>query len=446
MQHREYEDHSQAFKRAQIAVKARTNPKVKFNNLLHHLTPELIKDCLLTIPLNSAIGVDKLTVKEVRGNLDWLLPPILKQIHEGGYIPPPVRRVYIPKADGRKRPLGIPTVLDRAIQAGMTKILNEIYEQDFLKCSYGFRPELGCHNALMAVGNQIYRNKTLNCLEVDIRDFFGSLSHGWLMKFLEHRISDKRVLKLIKSWLTAGVLESEVKTIPDKGTPQGGVISPLLANIYLHYVLDLWWEKKIKPGLNGKAELVRYCDDFVILFQDREDLIKVECLLKARLEQFTLEIADEKTHTTDLRNGKDDKSKLRRRHITFLGFSIYRALNQNKTGYKVVFQTEKKRLSKAKKELREKIRKGMHLDLETQVKRINSTLRGHYNYYGLPGNSYKLGSFYNHARKSWKYWLSNRSQNGYLNWKKAEAIFAKYPLVFPILKIKYSDIGRYLIL
>jgi hypothetical protein len=227
--------HDPVSRRAAIAAKARTNPKEQFNNLLHHLTYELVAECLDEIPRSSAAGVDGMSVKQARENLSWLLPPILKQIHEGRYTPPPVRRVYIPKADGSKRPLGVPAVIDRAIQGAMAKVLNEIYEQDFLKCSFGFRRGLGCHHALATINELLYRQRMEHVLEVDIRDFFGSLSHEWLMRFLRLRIGDRRVLALIQAWLKAGIFEEGRWQEVERGTPQGGSASPLLANIYLHY-------------------------------------------------------------------------------------------------------------------------------------------------------------------------------------------------------------------
>ncbi|MBF0107037.1 MAG: hypothetical protein HQM16_17140 [Deltaproteobacteria bacterium] len=251
-----------AIRRAQIAVKARSNPKERFNNLMHHLTPKLVEECLLKIPRNSSSGTDKMTREQAQKHLSWLLPPIMQQIHQGNYEAPPVRRVYIPKADGKQRPIGVPQVVDRAIQGSMSRILNEIYEQDFLPSSFGFRPGLGCHHALATIQASLSRWNMNHVLEVDIRDFFGSLSHGWLMEFLELRIGDKRVLKLIKAWLKAGVMEKgQWQPATGTGTPQGGSISPLLANIYLHYVLDLWFEKKIRKQLRRKAQLVRYADD-----------------------------------------------------------------------------------------------------------------------------------------------------------------------------------------
>lgn len=213
-------------KRARIAAIARNKPKEKFNNLMHHLTYDLVREHLAKIPLKSASGVDGMTVKVALENLEWILPPILTEIHQSNYDAPPVRRVYIPKANGGQRPIGVPAIIDRAIQAAVAKILNEIYEQDFLNCSFGFRPRIGCHHALATI-DKLVQDLGMNfALEVDIRDFFGSLSHDWLRKFLGLRIGDKRVLKLIDAWLKAGVMENGRWREVEQGTPQGGSITP----------------------------------------------------------------------------------------------------------------------------------------------------------------------------------------------------------------------------
>lgn len=428
--------------RAAIAAKARTNPKECFNNLLHHLTYELIEECLCNIPKSSAAGVDEMTVEQARENLSWLLPPILKQIHGGRYEPPAVRRVYIPKANGKLRPLGVPAVLDRAIQAAMTRILNEIYEQDFLNCSFGFRPGLSCHHALATVNEILYRWKAEQVLEVDIQDFFGSLSHEWLMKFLKLRVGDPRVLQLIESWLKAGVLEKGEWRQMKQGTPQGGSISPLLGNIYLHYVLDLWFEKKIKPKFYGKASLVRYADDFALFFKKRAAVDGVLPLIKARLSQFGLTLSDEKTHKTNLGTRESTESHERRR-MTFLGFTIYRAKNRSGTAAKTVYETESKRLSRAKSEIKQKLKGIRHRPIEEQAAAINATLRGHINYYGIAGNGKKIVRFWNYVRREWKHWLSTRSQKGRLTWKEFLELEKKYPLVAPKIRISYPQMGSY---
>lgn len=429
---------------AHVAARARKSAEERFSNLMHHLTPELIAKQLDGMTQKSAAGIDGITVEQARKNVNWLLRIPMEQIHKGQYEAPPVRRIYIPKANNGRRPIGIPTVIDRALQAGMAEILNQIYEQDFLKCSFGFRPRVGCHNALATIGNLIYKHGMNYALEVDIREFFGNLSHKWLRKFLEHRISDRRVLKLVEAWLRAGVMEEGKWYKTDGGVPQGGSISPLLANIYLHYVVDLWFEKVIKKQLRGKANLVRYCDDFVILFQNQEDVDYVHTLLRARLGQFGLEMAEEKTHRTDLTPRENNGSD--RRRMTFLGFSIYKSKKWKGKGYKVSFQTEGKRYARAKKSMKEVLRRIMHMDLKKQSGMINSILRGHINYYGIAGNSSRICSFCYEVERYWRRCLGRRSQRGKLSWAKMREMLNRYPLVQPKIRIGYQLLGAYAML
>lgn len=411
---------------------------------MHHLTPGLIQEHLNKMPSQTSTGVDEMTVAQARKNLDWLLPPIMEQMHQGKYEAPPVRRVYIPKGDGSQRPIGIPTVIDRAIQGSVAQILEQIYEQDFQKSSFGFRPGIGCHQALATVGELIQNRKLYYALEVDIRDFFGSLNHEWLRKFVGLRCGDKRMLKLIDAWLEAGVMESGQWSVSEQGTPQGGSISPLLANIYLHYVLDLWWEKKIKRRLKGASHLVRYADDFVILFAEKSEAEEALTLMRARLAQFGLQVAEEKTHITDLTprgNGGGE-----RRRITFLGMNIFLSLNRKKTGWKVVYQTEGKRFGRAKARLKERMRNFMHRNLEEQAKAINRFLAGHFNYYGLPGNSRRLVAMRTIAVLFWRRCLSRRSQRGATDWETMTEILNQYPLRQPRLKITYGGLHAYAML
>lgn len=429
-------------RRAALAAKARNHPKEQFNNLLHHLTYELVDECLNKIPRASAVGIDGMSVEEARQNLSWLLPPILKQIHAGQYAPPAVRRVYIPKADGKQRPIGIPAVVDRAIQAAMAAILNEIYEQDFLKCSFGFRPGLSCHHALATINEILYRRKAEYVLEVDIQDFFGSLNHEWLKRFLGLRIGDKRVLKLIDAWLKAGVMAEGNLLATAAGTPQGGSISPLLANLYLHYVLDLWFEKKIKPGQSEAAHLVRYADDFCLFFRRSNDMEQTKTLIKARLAQFGLTVAEEKTHSTHL-GARPSGGTHERRRMTFLGFSIYRAKNRTKTGNKTVFKTDSKRFSRAKATMKARIRLVKHWPVKEQVKMINAVLRGHFNYYGIAGNGQRIVDLWHFTRQEWKHSLSKRSQKGRLDWKRFKALLDQHRLVPPTIGLSYSQLAGY---
>ena len=440
----------QCAKRAQIAIKARKEPKTRFDNLLHHLTYELVEECLNNIPLTSAPGVDGMSVAQARENLSWLLPPMLQQIHQGEYQAPAVRRVYIPKATRGMRPLGVPEVIDRAIQAATVKILNEIYEQDFLRYSFGFRPKLGCHHALATVSAVTKGAKMYHAFEVDIRDFFGSITHEWMMKFLGHRISDKRVLKLVEAWLKAGVMEQGRWRATEQGTPQGGSVSPLLANIYLHYVLDLWWDKKINPKLRDPlryAHLVRYADDFIIFFRNPNDAKSIKPLLQARLNQFGLKIAEEKSCLTDLtpnRPNKRNGSETKRRVIKFLGLTM--GISNKRAGgpgTRIWYRTDNRRFTRAKARMKETLRRIMHWSEEDQAERINAIVRGHSNYYGLPGNSSRIRTFRDETIRYWRRCLSRRSQKGHLTWKGINQLLERHPVTKANLKLTYADLPAF---
>lgn len=289
-------------------------------------------------------------------------------------------------------PIGVPTIIDRAIQAAMTMVLEEIYEQDFLKCSFGFRPNLSCHHDLATVNEILYKWKLEQVLEVDIQDFFGSLSHEWLMKFLSHRIADKRVLKLIEQWLKAGVTEDgKWQESSDRGAIQGGSISPLLANIYLHYVLDLWFEKKIKSQFKSRPALVRYADDFCFFFKTAEAVETMKTFLEARLKEFGLTISDKKTHQTNL-GFRTRLQSQERRHITFLWFTIYRAKNRSGTANR--------------ESVKQTLRRVQHWPIKQQAKTISAILRGHFNYYGIAGNAKRISRFWHQTQLEWRYSLN----------------------------------------
>lgn len=428
-------------KLALIAAKARSNPAERFNSLMHHVTPELIAECLEKIPLNSAAGVDGMNKAQARRSLTWILPPIMEQIYKGQYQAPAIKRVYIPKSNGGLRPLGIPGIVDRAIQSAVVCVLNEIYEQDFQICSFGFRPNLSCHHALVTLKEIVDWKKLNLVLEVDIRDFFGSISHEWLMKFLGLRVGDGRMLKLIEGWLKASVMEAGQYQQTEKGTPQGGSISPLLANIYLHYVLDLWFERKLKKSLQGQAYLVRYADDFVMVFSNQQDREDTHTLLKTRLAQFGLQVAEEKTHMTDmsLRTNKGQD----RRHMNFLGFVMYRQKLLKGSRTKFVFQTDKKKFARSKQTMKEKIENMMHLEFAQQTKAINSSLVGFYNYFGIAGNAKSLDMFRHSTLLQWRRTLSRRSQKGSKNWAKMNQILEDHVLAQPCLRVRYEDLRSY---
>ena len=274
-----------------IAAKARSDPKLRFTSLAHHITRDRVWESLTQIPNRSAPGCDGQTVPEAKEDFDAWIGPMLQSMHRQGYQAPPIRRVYIPKPGKQeKRPLGVPCVTDRALQRSTAQVLSAIYEQDFMPCSFGGRPGIGAHHALSTLNEVISGKKVGWVLEADLKNFFGSLDHGWLLRFVEHRVGDPRIISLIRRWLKAGILEDGELHSNEEGTPQRGSISVLLSNLYLHYVLDLWFEQVVKPRLKGEAYLVRYIDDFVVCFRYRSDALRLQNALRKRLGKFGLEL------------------------------------------------------------------------------------------------------------------------------------------------------------
>lgn len=431
-----------------ITAKARREPKLTFTSLAHHITLDRLRDNLSHMDKTSATGVDGQTVAEVTENLDWVAKEVLRQVHTEGYQPPPVRRVWIPKpGKAEKRPIGIPTVLDRALQKSTAQVLEAIYEQDFLNGSFGGRPGRSAHHALATL-NEIIAGKKVSCvLEADLRNFFGSLDHMWAMRFVQLRVGDPRILTLIRRWLTAGVMMPD-GTVEDveSGTPQGGSISVLLSNVYLHYVLDLWFEKKIRKQLEGEAYWVRYLDDFVLCFQYRSDTLRVHKLLEERLHQFGLELAPEKTRLIDFgRFAQRDAAKQGKKRpetFSFLGFTHYCTRNR-KGNFKVERRTERKRLQRATQTIQGLIRDMLHAPVQQQQQALNQYLRGHYNYYGIAGNIQSLLRISRLTEKLWRKTLSRRSQDGEVHWEKFQKLKHRFPLVRPKLSITYVGFQAY---
>src|ERR1700752_152264 len=280
----------------QIAAKARREPNLRFTSLAHHVTRERVQNNLSQIPQRSATGVDGQTVAAAKERFEEWTEPMLQSIHRQGYRAPDIRRVYIPKpGKTEKRPLGVPTVGDRALQRSTAEVLSAIYEQDFLPCSFGGRPKLSAHHALATLNEVIAGGKIGWVLEADLKNFFGSLDHDWVLRFVEHRVDDPRLINLIRRWLKAGLLEDGAVHPSDEGTPQGGSISVLLSNLYLHHALDLWFERVVKCRLRGEARLVRYIDDFVMCFQYRSDALRAQEVLRKRLAEFSLTLGGGQT-------------------------------------------------------------------------------------------------------------------------------------------------------
>lgn len=425
-----------------IATKAKMNKQCKFTSLTHHLTKELILKHLKKMPKNTASGVDGVSRDEAIHNIDLWYGKAIQQIHNKGYDAPPVKRIYIPKpGKDTKRPIGIPVVADRAIQGAVSEILNQVYEQDFLKYSFGGRPYKSAHKALSTLREFLNSKKVSWVLEADLKNFFGSISHSWIMKFAEERIKDPRVLNLIKRWLKAGIMENGDLKGSFAGVPQGGPVSVLISNIYLHYVLDLWLEYVVKPRMKGEIYWVRYLDDFIICFRYKGDVNKVREVLTRRLDKFGLDLEPAKTRVVEFgRYARLNSERYNRRleTIYFLGFTIYGGIS--KSGHYVVkFKTEKSRLRRAYATLKETIVKCRHLHIREQCSRINRFLTGHYRYYGLSFNIESLAKIFTFAYKFWKKSLSRRSQNGLLSWNRYFRIYSYYPLAKPKVYLNFKE-------
>jgi RNA-directed DNA polymerase len=423
-----------------IAAKARRETKLKFTSLCHHITRELIWESLSKIPKQSAPGVDGISVDEAKKTFEVWIEEMLSSIHRKAYKAPPVRRVWIPKpGKTSKRPLGVPCVADRALQRSVSVVLSSIYEQDFLRCSFGGRPKLSAHHALSTLNEIIAGKKVSWVLEADLKNFFGSLDHGWLLRFVEHRVGDPRIISLIKRWLKAGVLEEGELRSVEMGTPQGGSISVLLSNIYLHYVLDLWFEKVIKPQLKGEAYLVRYIDDFVVCFQLRSDAIRFQDALVKRLEKFSLELEPKKTRLVEfgrfaLRMAKEKGKRLET--IYFLGFTHFCTRNR-KGNFMVGRKIEKSRLRRSVQSIQSLMRGIRHYSLREQVEKINQVLRGHYAYYGVGGNFKSLFKIHRFAERYWHKMLCSRSRKSHITWERFQSLKEVFPLQRPKLSVPY---------
>lgn len=438
-----------ATKLERIAIKARCEPKFKFTSLCHHVDEELLWESLKHIPKNSSPGIDGIHVELAKENFSTWSKQILQDVHNKGYKAPPTRRVWIPKPGKQeKRPIAIPNISDRALQRSVSKVLETIYEQDFRRCSFGGRPNIGAHNALATLNEIISGKKVGWVFEADLKNFFGSLDHGWLLRFVEHRVGDPRIISLIRRWLKAGVMEEGKLYTNDTGTPQGGSISVLLSNIYLHYVLDLWFEKAIKPILKGEAYLVRYIDDFTICFQLHSDAMLVQVALQKRLEKFSLKLEPDKTRLIKFGHfAQKDAKKCNKKIETlyFLGFTHY-CTQSLKGNFMVGRKTEKTRLRRSVQKMQELMKEIRHHPLAVQAVLINQLLRGHYAYYGLGGNIRSLQKLYRIAQIYWRKMLNTRGNKKSITWNNFNRLKEKYPLQVPKLKIPFSRLKAYSVL
>lgn len=407
---------------AGVRQAARKGKETQFTALLHHLTVELLRKSYYRLRRQAAPGVDGVTWKEYEEGLDGRLAGLHERVHRGAYRAQPSKRTYIPKGDGRRRPLGIAALEDKIVQQGVVTILNEIYEEDFLGFSYGFRPKRGAHQALDALTVGISRKRVNWVLDADIRGFFDNLDHEWMVKFVRHRIRDRRILRLIQKWLKAGVSEEGTWQASTKGTPQGAVISPLLANIYLHYVLDLWAHQWRKKEAKGSMIIVRYADDVVFGFESQEDAERFLEQMRERLAEFGLELHSDKTRLVAFgrqverrwRAGKGEKPGT----FDFLGFTHMSGRN-SKTGYFTVKRkTAGKRLRAKLKEVRKALRVRMHDRIAETGKWLQSVVRGYFNYHAIPENRAALETFRSDIIRAWLGSLRRRGQRRRITWDR----------------------------
>jgi len=415
-------------KQARIAALAKQMPGTALTSLSHHMDLAWLREAYRRTRKDGAVGVDGQTADEYAANLEGNLQSLLDRVKSGTYRAPPVRRVYIPKGDGSQtRPIGIPAFEDKVLQRGVAMLLEPVYEQDFYDFSYGFRPRRSAHDALETLNKGIWSMGGGWVLDVDIKSFFDTLEHGKLRDLLSQRVVDGVVVRLVGKWLRAGVMEEGVVHHPEAGSPQGGVISPILSNIYLHEVIDKWWAKDVCPRMRGRAFMVRYADDLVMVFSDREDAERVHRVLPQRLERFGLALHPEKTRLVQFQRPRWDESGPEPGSFDFLGFTHYWGRSQ-KGSPTLKRKTAKGRLSRALKALNQWMKRARHVPLPKQATTLGRKLAGHYNYYGIRGNSQAINRFAYEARRLWKKWLGRRSQRAQMTWDKFNRLLERYPL------------------
>jgi RNA-directed DNA polymerase len=421
-----------------IAELARRRPSIVFTTLAHHIDVEFLRIAHQRTRKDGAVGVDQQSSEEYALHLEDNLRALLDRFKAGTYWAPPVRRVHIPKGDGSKtRPIGVPTFEDKLLQRAVTMVLEAVYEQDFLECSYGFRPYRSAHQALEDVRSNLMKMKGGWVLEVDIEKFFDSIDHGHLRSFLDQRVRDGVIRRQIDKWLKAGVLEEGQLHYPDAGSPQGGVVSPVLANIYLHEVLDKWFAEQVVPKLNGFARLVRYADDFVVLFEREDDARRVLGVLPKRFGKYGLSLHPTKTRLLPFkkppRSGGDRAS---RTTFDLLGFTHFWR-KSHRGGHVVGRKTARDRLRRALKRVGEWCKRNRHESVADQQRALNRKLVGHYGYFGISGNSRGLRSFVDGVRRLWHKWLNRRSGRKSVKWDTFVALLKRYPLARPRLVQPY---------
>ena len=414
----------------QIAERAKKYKSEALTNLHQFITEYHLKVSFQQLNKNSKAGVDGLQWYDY--GLQSRFGELLSEFKSGNYKAPSIRRVYIPKGKTERRPLGIPTIEDKILQESVSRVLTPIYEEDFKDFSYGYRKKHSPHQAIEYLFKEVSFKGMHYIIDADIKNYFGSINHGELRGFLARRVKDGVILKMIDKWLKAGILEGEQLTYPTQGTPQGGVISPLLSNIYLHYVLDEWFEQEIQPRLSGKSFIVRFADDFVMGFEKSVDAERVMAVLPKRFEKYFLTLHPEKTKIVNLNSERGEAS----RSFDFLGFTHY--LSRSRKG-KVMLKrkTSKKKLTQALSKTQDWIKSNRHKKLKELIYDLNIKLRGHYNYYGVTFNSRSINRYYEQVKRILQKWINRRGGKRVWNWKKFTKLITEWmPLFKP--KIYHS--------
>jgi RNA-directed DNA polymerase len=424
-----------------IARKARREPEFRFTSLFHLMDMELLRGCFGRLRGDAAAGIDGVTKREYAKNLEENLGDLIARLHRMAYIPQDVRRVYIPKPGSAKgRPLGIPALEDKLVGAAMGRILEQVYEQDFIDDSYGFRPGRGCHDALCALSQTVETGKIHWIVEADIKGFFDHVSHGWLAKFLAHRIGDRRVQRYVKRFLKAGVMEEGERLVSDEGVPQGGSISPILANVYLHYTLDLWYERRFKSSCLGQTRLIRYADDFVVCFASKAEAERFRVELVERLGKFGLEVEPSKTKVIAFGPGADrlarEEGRAKADTFDFLGFTHYCSRSRNGKRFRMKRRTSRKKFRQKLSAYKEWLKANRAKMRNAEIwERTRAMLRGHYAYYGVTDNSRSLANYAHQVKRLLFKWLNRQGGKRRMNWEKFTLMERRSPFPQPRITV-----------
>lgn len=408
---------------------ARQRKKETFTALLHHVSVDLLRDAFLGLKRRAAPGVDGVTWRTYEAGLEGNLQDLHTRVHRGSYRALPVRRRFIPKPDGKQRPLGIAALEDKIVQRAVVTVLNAIYEEDFLGFSYGFRPGRSPHDALDALSVAISNTPVNWVLDVDIRGFFDSVSQEWLVRFLKHRIGDERIIRLVRKWLKAGVVEEGKWSASETGTPQGAVVSPLLANVYLHYVFDLWAEQWRRREATGNVIVIRYADDIVVGFEHEADARRFWDAMRTRFEQFTLALHGEKTRLLEF--GRHAAARRQQRGLgkpetfAFLGFTFICGKSR-RGAFQLQRKTQGKRMRARLREIKVQLRRRMHASIPEQGRWLNAVVTGFFAYHAVPTNAQALGAFRHHVTNLWRRTLRRRSQKDAMTWTRMTKIAAAW--------------------